>query len=324
MKAMVFLEYGTPDVLMLKNVHKPVPRDNEVLIKVKASSINDWDWGLLRGVPYMNRLLFGRSKPKMNILGSDVAGIVESIGKDVTSFQPCDEVFGDLCGSGKRGWGGFAEYDCAREEELTLKPATMSFEQAAAIPQAAVLALQGLRKGQLQAGQKVLINGAAGGTGSFAVQMAKQLGAEVTAVGRSSQFDMLRSIGADYVIDFSQEDFIHNGQDYDLILDLMAQHSVFDCMRALSHNGRYVMVGGASSSIIQMLLLGPFLSLFGKKKMHILAHKPNKGLRDIIEMFESGKLTPIIDQCFPLSETANAFRHFGEGHKKGKIVISVA
>ena len=220
MKAIVYTKYGPPDVLELKEVAKPTPKDNEVLIKVHAASVNDWDWALLRGVPFVNRLTTGILKPiKIKILGSDIAGRVEAVGKNAKQFQAGDEVFGDLSGL---AWGGFAEYVCAPENRLILKPASMSFEQAAAIPQAAVLALQGLRdKRQVQPGQKVLINGAGGGAGSFAIQIAKSFGVEVTGVDSTTKLDMMRSLGADHVIDYKQEDFTKNGQRYDLILDLM-------------------------------------------------------------------------------------------------------
>ena len=218
MKAIVCTKYGSPDVLQLKEVAKPIPEDNEVLVEVHAASVNDWDWGLLRGKPFLNRLLFGLLKPKIKILGSDIAGRVEAVGRNVKQFQPGDEVFGDISGC---GWGGFAEYVCARENALALKPASMTFEEAAAVPQAAVLALQGLRdKGQIQPGQKVLINGAGGGVGTFAVQIAKSFGAEVTGVDSTRKLDMVRSIGADHVIDYTQEDFTQSGQRYDLILDV--------------------------------------------------------------------------------------------------------
>ncbi len=322
MKAIVYTKYGPPDVLQLKEVAKPTPKDNEVLVKVHAASVNDWDWGLLRGKPFVNRLLGGLRKPKKyKILGSDIAGRVEAVGRNVKQFQPGDEVFGDLCGC---GWGGFAECVCARENALALKPASMSFEQAAAIPQAAVLALQGLRdKGQIQPGQKVLINGAGGGAGTFAVQIAKSFGAVVTGVDSTSKLDMMRSIGADQVIDYTQEDFTKNEQRYDLILDFAAHHSIFDYKRALSPKGIYVMVGGSTALMFQAMFLGPLISMAGSKKMGLLMHKPNKDLAFMKVLFEAGKVVPVIDRRYPLSEVPEALRYFGEGHAKGKIVITL-
>ena len=326
MKAIVYHTYGSPDVLKLEEVEKPTPRDNEVLIKVHASSINDWDWGLLRGMPLVNRVP-GLLKPYYKILGGDIAGRVEAVGSEVIQYQPGDKVFGDLC---QCGWGGFAEYVCARENALALKPVGITFEEAAAVPQAAVLALHSLRyKRQVQAGQKVLINGAGGGAGSFNVQMAKLLGAEVTGVDSTIKLAMMRSIGADYVIDYTQEDFTKNGQRYDLIIDHAAHHSIFDYKRSLSHNGIYAMVGGSSTRIFQLMVLGPLISIFGNlprqagKKMGIMIHKPNEDLAYVSALLETGKLAPVIDRRYPLSEVPEAFRYFGEGLAKGKVVITV-
>jgi len=321
MKAIVYQKYGSPDVLELKEVEKPSPKDNEVLVKVHAASVNDWDWGLLRGTPFVNRLLFGLLKPKIKILGVDIAGLVEAVGRNVKQFQPGDEVFGDISGC---GWGGFAEYVCARDNALAPKPASMTFDEAAAVPQAALLALQGLRdKGQIQPGQKVLINGAGGGAGTFAVQIAKSFEAEVTGVDSTSKLDIMRSIGADQVIDYTQEDFTKNGQRYDLILDIAAYHSVFDYKRALSPKGIYVMVGGSTARMFQVVFLGPWISMTTSKKMGILMHKPNKDLAFMKELFEAGKVKPVIDKRYLLSEVAEALRYFGEGHARGKVVITM-
>lgn len=317
MKAIVIQKYGQPDVLQFKEVEKPNPKDDDVLIKVHAASINDWDWGFLRGKPFINRLLFGLLKPKVRILGCDVAGRVEAVGKNVTQFQPGDEVFGDLCDN---GFGCFAEYVCAREDALIIKPSGMTFEQAAATPQAAVLGLKGLRDfGQIQKGLKVLINGAGGGAGSFNVQFAKLMGAEVTGVDNTEKLEMMCSIGADHVIDYTKEDFTRNGQQYDLIIDHAAYHSISDYKRALSSNGVYFIVGGSMALVFRILLL----KLTGNKKMNILAHKPNKELDYIKELFETGKVLPVIDKCYPLKDTPEAFRYFGAGHHKGKIVITI-
>jgi NADPH:quinone reductase-like Zn-dependent oxidoreductase len=319
MKAIVYTKYGTLDVLKLKEVDKPIPMENEVLIKVYAVSINDWDWGLLQG-DLINRLLNGLLKPKIKILGSDIAGRIESVGKNVKKFQHGDEVYGDLSGS----WGGFAEYVCARENALALKPASMTFNEAAAIPQAAMLAIQGLRdKGQIKQGQKLLVNGAGGGVGTFAIQIAKLYGIEVTAVDSLGKLNMLSSMGAEHVIDYTQEDFTKNGQRYDLILDVKTNRSIFNCARALSPNGIYVIVGGSMTRLFQALFLMPWFSIFSKKKICILALKPNKDLAYINELFEAGKLKPVIDGPYKLDEVPIAFKLFCEALHKGKVVINV-
>jgi len=322
MKAIVYTKYGPPDVLQLKEVEKPTPKDNEVLVKVHAASVNDWDWGLLRGKPFVNRLVVsGLLKPKIKTIGCDIAGRVEAVGRNVKQFQPGDEVFGDMSGC---GFGGFAEYVCAGENALALKPASMTFEEAAAVPQAAILALQGLRgKRQIQPGQKVLINGAGGGAGTFAVQIAKSFGAEVTGVDSTRKLDIMRSVGADHVIDYTKEDFTKSGQRYDLILDMAAYHSIFDYKRALSPKGIYVMVGGSMALMFRVVFLGPLISMTTSKKMGILAHKPNKDLAFMKELFEAGKVKPVIDKRYPLSEVPEALRYFGKGHARGKVVITV-
>ena len=326
MKAVLFTKYGSPDFLQLKEIPQPTPADNEVLIKVQAASVNSWDWELLKGTPFVNRLMFGILRPKkINILGCDVAGCIEAVGKNVTQFQTGDAVFGDLS---KGGWGGFAEYVCARENELTLKPANITFEQAAAIPQAGLLALQGLLKGKIQTeqhkpGQKVLINGASGGSGSFAVQIARSFGAEVTGVCSRQKMEFVRSMGADHVIDYSQEDFTKNGQHYDLIIDAQAYHSIFDYKRALSPKGIYIMHGGSTAIVNQLLFLGPWISMIGNKKMGVLLHKPNKDMALMIELLEAGNVVPVIDRCYPLNEVAEALRYFGEKRAKGKVVITL-
>jgi NADPH:quinone reductase-like Zn-dependent oxidoreductase len=320
MKAIVCTKYGPPDVLELKEVEKPTPKNNEVLVKVHAASVNDWDWGLLRGKPFMNRLFFGLLKPKIKTIGCDIAGRVGAIGENVKQFQPGDEVFGDLSGC---GFGAFAEYVCAREDALEMKPASMTFEEAAAVPQAAVLALQGLRKGQIQPDQKVLINGAGGGAGTFAVQIAKYFGAEVTGVDSMRKLDIMRSIGADHVIDYTQEDFTKSGQRYDLILDMAAHHSIFDYYRALSPKGIHIIEGGSMAVFFLVVFLGPLISMTTSKKMGFLAHKPNKDLAFMKELFEAGKVKPVIDKRYPLSEVPEALRYFGKGHARGKVVITV-
>ena len=322
MKAVVYTQYGSPDVLQFKEVQKPAPRDDDVLIKVHAASVNSWDWDMLTGRPLAYRFFSGMRKPKKTkILGCDIAGRIEAVGSKITQFDPGDDVYGDLC---EGSWGGFAEYVCARENELTLKPAGMTFEEAAATPQAGLLALQGLcEKREIQPGQRILINGAGGGVGTFAIQMAKAFGAEVTGVDSTGKLDMMRSLGAHHVIDYTQEDFTRNGKFYDLILDVKTDRSIFDYRRVLKANGIYVTVGGRSARILQLVFLGSLISMIGSKKLTLIMHKPNKNLNMLNELFESGKIKPVVDRCFPLSETAGAFRYFGEGHFKGKVVVTV-
>ena len=322
MKAIVYTKYGAPDVLELKEVEKPTPRDDEVLVKLHAVSANAADLHFLRGDPFLLRLMSGLLKPKNTILGADIAGRVEAVGKNVKEFQPGDEVFGDISAC---GWGGFAEYVCARENALVLKPACLTFEQAAAVPMAAVTALQGLRhKRQIQPGQKVLINGASGGVGTFAVQIAKSFGAEVTAVCSTRNVAMARSLGADHVIDYTQEDFTQNGQRYDLILAVNGYQSISDYQRALSPAGMYVMSGGSGAQMSQAMLLGPWISMTGSKKMGNLLAKPNqKDLVFVKELLEAGKVVPVIDRRYTLSEVPEAIRYLEEGHAKGKVVITL-
>ena len=322
MKAMVYTEYGSPDVLELKEIKKPAPKDNEVVVKVHASSVNAADWHHLRGEPFLFRLSAGFPRPKINILGADIAGRVETVGKLVKTFQPGDEVFGDLSGI---GFGGFAEYVRIPETVLALKPSNLSFEEAAAVPVAAVTALQGLRdKGQVQPGQRVLINGASGGVGTFAVQIAKSFGAEVTAVTSTRNLDRARWIGADHVIDYTQEDFTQNGQRYHLILAANGYHPISKYKRALTSGGIYVMTGGSMAQMFEANLLGPWMSITGSKKMMGLAAKPNKrDLSFIRELLEAGSVIPVIDRCYPFHEVHEAFRYFEEGHSRGKVVITV-
>ncbi len=322
MKAVVYEKYGSPDVLEFKEVAKPAPKDNEVLVKVQAASVNAADWHLLRADPFLVRLACGLLKPKNTILGADIAGRVEAVGRNVKQFKLGDEVFGDLS---ECGWGGFAEYACANENALVLKPTNLTFEEAAAVPLAALTALHGLRdKGQIKAGQKVLINGASGGVGTFAVQIAKSFGAEVTGVCSTRNLDMVRSLGANQVIDYTKEDFTKNGQGYDLILAVNGNRSIFDYKRALSPQGIYVMVGGAGTQMTQAMLLGPLISMTGSKKMGNVMSTPNqKDLAFMKEILESGKVKSIIDRRYPLSEVANAIRYLEEGHAKGKVVITM-
>ncbi len=323
MKAMVNTEYGSPDVLHLKELAKPSPKDDEVLVKVHAASVNAADWHLLRADPFLVRLMVGGLlKPKITILGADIAGRVEAVGGNVKEFHPGDEVFGDISAC---GWGGFAEYVCARENALVMKPANITFEQAAAVPLAGVTALQGLRDyGQIRPGQKVLINGASGGVGTFAVQIARSFGAEVTAVCSTRNVDMAHSLGADHVIDYTREDFTRSGQCYDLILAANGYHPISDYKRALSPDGIYVMAGGSMPQMFQAMLLGPWISRNSEQKMvHFLAKPNKKDLTFIKELLETGKVKPVIDGCYPLSEVAGAFRYMEEEHARGKVVIAV-
>ena len=319
MKAIVYNKYGTPGNLELKEIDKPLPKEDEVLVKVHAVSINDWDAGLLQG-DFINRLLNGLRKPKRKILGSDIAGRIEAVGKNVTKFKPGDEVYGDLSGQ----WGGFAEYVCASEKALALKPASMSFEEAAAIPQAAMLAVQGLiDKGKIKQGQKLLINGAGGGVGTFGIQIAKLYGVEVTGVDSTNKLDMLRSMGFDHVIDYTKEDFTKNGKCYDLVLDVKTNRSMFDYARALCRNGVYITVGGSIARLFQSLLLAPLIRMVHKKHIRLVALKTNKDLAFMNELFETGKVKPAIDGSYRLDQVPDAFRLFNKGEHKGKIVITI-
>jgi NADPH:quinone reductase-like Zn-dependent oxidoreductase len=322
MKAIVYTQYGPPDVLQLKEVAKPVPKDNQVLVKVQAASVNTLDLAM-RG-PFLARIITGGLlKPKDPRLGADIAGRVEAVGTNVTQFQPGDEVFGVVA-------GGFAEYACAAENQVALKPSNLSFEEAAAIPVAALTALQGLRdKGHIQKGQKVLIHGASGGVGTFAVQIAKAFGAEVTAVCSTQNVDMARSIGADQVIAYTQKDVTRTGQRYDLILAVNGYHPIFAYRHALRPTGRYVLVGGSKAhvfqALLQALLLGPVISRTGKQQMGFMgiAKINQQDLVYVKELLEAGKVVPVIERRYPLGETAEALRYLEEGHARGKVVITV-
>ncbi len=300
-----------------------MPKKNEVLVKIFASSINSWDWDQLQGKHFIVRLIGGLFKPRYNILGADMAGRVEAVGKKVKEFQPGDEVFGDIAGN---GFGGFAEYVAVPEKLLAKKSPAMSFEQAAALPQAGLLALQGLRhRSELHPGQQLLINGAGGGVGTLALQYAKSCGAEVTCVDSAEKFDVLQSLGADYLIDYTKEDFTRIGKQYDKILDVTAHRSASTYRRALKPGGVFVMIGGSMGGLLlRMMLLEPLLSRFSKKKLGIMGYKPNRTDLDLLtRLFEEGKVVPVIDRVYPLHQTPDAFRYFGTGRHKGKIVISI-
>jgi NADPH:quinone reductase-like Zn-dependent oxidoreductase len=320
MKAIVFTKYGTADVLEPRDVPAPTPKDDEVLVRVRAVSINDWDWQALQGSSFVNRLMFGLRKPKKQILGSDIAGVVEAVGQNVKRFQLGDEVFGDLSGR----WGGFAEYVCARESELAPKPAVLTFEEAAAIPQAAMLAAQGLLDvGQMHQGQKLLINGAGGGVGTYAIQIARLHGAETTGVDSSAKLEMLLSLGFDHVLDYAQEDFTRNGQQYDLILDVKTNRPIRAYLRALSPGGVYVTVGGSLPRLAQIALLGPLVAMVRKKRLRVVGLKPNKDLGYMTELVEAGKVRPVVDGRYTLDEAAEAMRYYGTAGQKGKVVLTV-
>lgn len=320
MKAVVYTRYGSPDVLEYKEVATPVPQDDEALIKLYATSVNRSDWEGLIGQPLYARI-GGLFKPRRHILGSDIAGVVVAVGKNYQQFQPGDEVFGDILNV----LGGFAEYVCVRGGVLARKPANLTFAEASTIPQAGVIALQGIRdKGQVQPGQQVLINGAGGGTGVFAVQLAKLYGAEVTGVDNAGKLDFIRSLGADHVIDYTQEDFTNNGKQYDLILDLIAHRPASAYPRALRPNGSYFCVGGAVTTLFQILLQGPWIQKNTGKKLRVLAVQPNvKDLLHITELCTAGQIIPVIDRTYALPQVPEALRYLGEGRAKGKIVIAV-
>jgi len=320
MKAIIYTEYGPPDVLRIEEVEKPTPKENQVLIKVHAASANALEWRGFTMPSLLIRLMGGGLfKPKDPKVGVDVAGTVEAVGSTVTEFNPGDEVFGVAPGA-------FAEYACNGESKFALKPANVSFEAAAAVPVAAFTALQGLRhKGQIQPGQKVLIDGASGGVGTFAVQIAKSYSAEVTAVCSTRNLDMMRSIGADHIIDYTREDFTKNGPRYDLILAVNGYHPILDYRRALSPQGICVVAGGSLAQVFQVMLLGPLISRLGSKK-HVfmgIATTPKKDLLVLKELLEAGKVVPVIDKCYPLSKTAEAIRYLIEEHARGKVVITV-
>ncbi|MCK5115396.1 MAG: NAD(P)-dependent alcohol dehydrogenase [Candidatus Aegiribacteria sp.] len=320
MKAIVFEKYGPPDVLEMIKMARPEPEDDEVLIRIHAVSLNGSDRELLSGKPLYARI-GGLLKPGQTIPGSDIAGQVESVGESHKEFKPGDEVFGEMPGYN----GGLAEYVTTHGKTLTLKPAGLTFEQAAAIPQAGSIALRGiLDKGKAKPGQKVLINGAGGSAGSYAIQLAKLCGAEVTGVDNTGKLDFMRSLGADKVIDYSREEFTNSGEKYDLILDLIARHSVIACRKTLRPNGTYFFVGGSMTVMFQILLMGPLIRWTTNRNLRILMVPQNrKDLISITEFCEAGDIVPAIDRVYPLSDFQEAFQHFAEGNAKGKVVITL-
>jgi NADPH:quinone reductase-like Zn-dependent oxidoreductase len=319
MQAIVYFNYGSPDVLRCEDIEKPIARDHEVLIKVRAASVNPYDWHFMRGMPYVVRIVAGLRKPKVTRLGVDVAGQVEAVGSNVTRFKPGDAVF---------GWcqGAFAEYACTPESALVMKPDNVTFEQAASVPVAAFTALQGLRKGQIQPGQKVLINGAAGGVGTFAVQIAKSFGVEVTGVCSTRNVEVVLSIGADHVIDYTQENFTNRGHRYDLIFDCVGNHSLSAYRRVLNPRGTCIMAGGPSGGWkmglargIKAMVLSWFVS---QNLVGMLARRSTEDLTILHDLMEAGKVTPVIDRRYRLVEVPEAIRYLEQGHARGKVVMT--
>ncbi|HZT69323.1 MAG TPA: NAD(P)-dependent alcohol dehydrogenase [Terriglobia bacterium] len=320
MKAIVRETYGPPDVLRLDDVPQPTHGDDGVLVRVHAASANAGDWHLLRGTPLPFRLVAGLIKPKYNVIGNDIAGTVEAVGRNVTQFKRGDEVFGEVS---RCGFGAYAEYAVARENALALKPVNLSFEEAASVPTSGCTALQGLRKGKIQSGHKVLIHGAAGGVGTFAVQIAKALGAEVTGVCSAKNGEMIRSIGADQVLDYTRVDFASSAKKFDLILAANGDRSIWDYRRTLTSTGRYVMSGGSNRQFSDALFLGPLLSIGGQKLGCLLARPNQSDLLVLKDLVETGNVRPVIERCYELSEVPEAIRYLETGHAGGKLVVAI-
>ncbi len=321
MKAFRFKKYGLPTVLEIEEVAKPVPGDEEVLVKIHAAAINDSDWGLVRGKPFVIRLFYGLKKPKINIPGVDISGKVEALGSNVNSFKVGDEIYCDLS---ECGFGGFAEYVCVPEKVLSKKPSNISFNDAAALPHASLLALQGLvEKGKVKSGQSVLINGAGGGVGTLGLQILKSYELKTTGVDSDEKLDMMKALGFDNVIDYKKVDFTETGEKYDLILDAKSNRSVFKYARSLKKNGTYVTVGGSMYRLFEILLLGSLISLFSSKKLSVLGLKPNKGLDRISDLVEKGQIKPVVDGPYKFDEIPRLLQYFGEGRHKGKIVVEI-
>lgn len=321
MKAVLLPRYGTEEVLQFGEVPTPQPEPHEVLVRVHAASLNDWDWAVVQGKPFAARLLHGLLRPRVRIPGCDMAGRVEAVGSQVTTLQPGDEVYGDLCES---GFGTFAEYVCAPAREVGRKPAGMSFEQAAAIPQAGMLAVQGMVDvGGLRAGQSILLNGAGGGVGTFALQLAKLHDVDVTVVDKAGKLDMLRALGADHVVDYTREDFTRSGRRYDLILDVKTDRPLRAYAGALNPGGVYATVGGDTGRLLRVAWLGSRLGGGQGRRLRLVALKPNKDLAYVNELFEAGRLKPVLDRSYRLDEVREAFRHLATGDHRGKIVLSM-
>ena len=323
MKAIIQTGYGEPsDVLEIREKERPFPKDNEVLIKIQAASITFGDLAAVKGEPFIARLSLGLREPKIKTPGKDVAGIIEAVGHNVKEFKPGDKVFGDLSES---GWGAYAEYVSAPEGALVHMPDNISFDEAAAVPESGVVALQGLRgKGQIKPGQKVLVYGASGGIGTFAVQIAKSFDTEVTGVCSTRNLKLVKSLGADHVVDYTQEDFVESGELYDLILATAGYRSIFDYKRALKPDGRYVATGGDMKQIFQPMLLGPWVSNEGRKMTNLVMKPDKEDLTYLKELIETGKVSPVIDKSYPLNELAQALQYYAEGRSRGKVVVTIA
>jgi NADPH:quinone reductase-like Zn-dependent oxidoreductase len=321
MRAILLKEYGLPNVLEVGEAVKPMPKEEEVLVKIHSASINDWDWGLVRGKPFIIRLFFGLFKPKIHIPGVDISGKIEAVGSKVSAFQVGDEVYCDLS---ECGFGGFAEYVCIPEKHLSKKPSNISFNDASALPHAGTLALQGLvEKGKVKPGQHILINGAGGGVGTLGIQILKSYGVNVTGVDSGEKLDLMKSLGYDRVMDYKKMDFTEEGEKYDLILDTKSYKSIFKYARSLKKNGRYITVGGSMYRLVEILLFGSLISLFTGKKLSILTHQPNKGLDQISELVEKEQITPLIDGPYEFDKIPELIQYFGEGKHLGKIVVEI-
>ena len=310
-----------PNVLEIEEVEKPIPNDKEVLVRIHSASINDWDWGLVRGKPFVIRLFSGLKKPKINIPGVDVSGKIEAVGGKVSSFKIGDEIYCDLS---ECGFGGFAEYVCVPEKVLSKKPSNMSYNDASALPHAGLLALQGLlEKGKVKSGHSILINGAGGGVGTLGIQILKSYGVKVTGIDSGEKLDLMRSLGYDSVMDYKKVDFTDTGEKYDLILDTKSSRSVFKYARSLKKNGTYITVGGSMYRLVEILLLGSLISLLTGKKLSILIHQPNKGLDQISKLVEKGQIKPVVDGPYEFDKIPELIQYLGDGKHLGKIVIEI-
>ncbi|REL38583.1 NAD(P)-dependent alcohol dehydrogenase [Rhodohalobacter sp. SW132] len=321
MKAILLKEYGLPDVLEIGEAENPVPNDEEVLVRIHSASINDWDWGIVRGKPFVIRLFFGLAKPKINIPGVDISGKIEAVGGNVRSFNIGDEIYCDLS---ECGCGGFAEYVCVPEKDLSKKPSNISHNDASALPHAGLLALQGLvGKGKVKSGQSVLINGAGGGVGTLGIQILKPYGVKVTGVDSGEKLGLMTSLGFDSVVDYKKADFTDTGEKYDLILDTKSNRSLFKYARSLKKNGAYITVGGSMYRLLEVALLGSLISLFTGKKLSVLIHQPNKGLDQISRLVEEGQIKPVVDGPYGFDKIPELIQYFGEGRHLGKIVVEI-
>jgi len=321
MKAILLKEYGLPNTLEIGDVEKPIPNNKEVLVRIHSASINDWDWGLVRGKPFVIRLFYGLRKPKINIPGIDISGKIEAVGGKVSSFKIGDEIYCDLSDC---GCGGFAEYVCVPEKELTKKPSIISHNDASALPHAGLLALQGLvEKGKVKSGQSVLINGAGGGVGTLGIQILKPYGVKVTGVDSDEKLDLMKSLGFDSVMDYKKVDFTATGEKYDLILDTKSYKSVFKYARSLKKNGSYITMGGSMYRLLEITLFGSLISIFTGKKLSVLIYKPNKGLDQFSKLVEKGQIKPVVDGPYEFDKIPELIQYFGEGRHLGKIVVEI-